>query len=1314
MRITQEQIDRANAVNLPQFLIEHGFELKRMSHEEFMWKEHESLFIHDNQNGESGKWFRFSENHGGDNIAFVREYMDLSFRQAVELLNDETYIDTQFRPYPHQKPKFKVSKPKPDKPVEIHLRENPDCRKVIDYLCRVRGLDFSLVSELVNQGRISQESGYYGNAIFKYFNENGKLVGAEKCGTNEGEKFKSIEKGSASGYGFEIVRGNGENALFFESSIDMLSYLQMHPELDNHRLVSMIGVKPSVVVATMERYGIKPENVYVCSDNDTAGNDFADRLKEVYPEMKRLCSDPKYKDWNDQLRDIPVKEVTTEKMIVYGNKIWNYATDNSDKTIISFDESRFKDFVARLEDSGLNYYAYLHDNKVIMAVNDDDMSHLQRIVGDNTFQTTKSNRPYTPPMKNIIGNTPYRDIYPKEYINLDRDTALKLAQVLEKEGIHYSGRIYPNGNATLTVSRNDRRFVENLKENLYHQRKRYMENIACEDIVGNTDYHEIVNRKIIFSDYTKEQFQEREPFIGNQIQYAGVIQNGKIMFMTEEQNETIFRNLLKRANNIVAIRHECEHRNFSEEQINSLQDLIEKCAETQNLSYIPAFFDARYSAEQFEQMKQAVSSYLDKAQTPENSELQSLKAEFDKQADLSDFFTHHDYDSEQKAAIAENYDLIQSTSAFELIDESFNPDQIIEYFAILRSTGYEDAEKFVENHRMMMSMSDEMLDYYSALSNHQPVYLHKESGSEFQNERIEFHKDSGFVIVGDTENETDLIHYHFQTDSPEVMISNVFQSGWFEQNGYILDGLENPDIAEEIDDSFIDFGDIPETKTELTDKEKFFQDCDIVSVMTKNALASDEIEDLAYRFFESGYIETHAPSDMVTYGNHLAEHDLYDLIYDMYSGNDISKDLAVGLIGTAKNGYAHYGETYSDYIEFSKEQTDTGFHLTYGGVQRDVTYQELSDKFLSMFREEYDDIQKYRDAEKQAETPEKPELTELEQIFMSKDSDVDMLLAKLSLTPEQLDILSRRFIEHPSEHISKENVIDWLGGQELFVTKKGNEFHAEYGEDSMTVRFGNAERTFSYEEMGNAFDWLFNEKYEEIENERARQVQLEKEEKFLNADIAPVMVKSLLAWDEIESIGYLFFEENYLERHKPSQNTMFGNCMPEEEIYNLAVKSRNGEDVRKEIICGLFGGQKQFRTEQGDRFRIEYGENSVTATFGNAKREISYAELGDAFYQLIRNEHDDILHDRTAANLQHIMPELSDEMTEKLIQAFDSAKMAGWQNDDIKIRRIKKSLFDILNDEQKTEKAFASIADMKYNFKESVPEPVIEETMPTT
>ena len=83
MRITDEQKERANLVNLPQFLMSHGFDLKKVG-KEYVWKEHDSLHIKDNGPGERGQWFRFSENKGGDNIGLLREYMDMSFIDAVE------------------------------------------------------------------------------------------------------------------------------------------------------------------------------------------------------------------------------------------------------------------------------------------------------------------------------------------------------------------------------------------------------------------------------------------------------------------------------------------------------------------------------------------------------------------------------------------------------------------------------------------------------------------------------------------------------------------------------------------------------------------------------------------------------------------------------------------------------------------------------------------------------------------------------------------------------------------------------------------------------------------------------------------------------------------------------------------------------------------------------------------------------------------------------------------------------------------------------------------------------------------------------
>lgn len=325
MRIIDEQKERANLVNLPQFLMSHGFDLKKVG-KEYVWKEHDSLHIKDNGPGERGQWFRFSENKGGDNIGLLREYMDMSFIDAVEALTGE-HIDRTYTPSHTYEPK-----PVQQTARELSLAEADNCRRVFAYLCKTRGLDYDMLSALVKKGVISQEE-KTGNVLFKYFDTDGKVIGAEKVGTSTEHKFKGIATGSVGGHGFEVVRGTGEKAFFFESAIDMLSYLQMHSkELDNCRLVSMMGVKPSIVLDTMLRHNIAAENVFLCSDNDTAGNEFAQRLQEQYPDMKRIITPDTYKDWNDMLRGIPkVVEQETEKkevdsmadLITYGNQMWH-------------------------------------------------------------------------------------------------------------------------------------------------------------------------------------------------------------------------------------------------------------------------------------------------------------------------------------------------------------------------------------------------------------------------------------------------------------------------------------------------------------------------------------------------------------------------------------------------------------------------------------------------------------------------------------------------------------------------------------------------------------------------------------------------------------------------------------------------------------------------------------------------------------------------------------------------------------------------------------------------------------------------------
>lgn len=478
MRITDEQKERANLGDLPQFLMENGFDLKKVGRE-YVWKEHDSLHIKDNGPGERGAWFRFSEDKGGDNIGFLHEYMGMSFVDAIEALTG----DLPVRQAGHYDRTYTPTHTYQSKPVqqvarEISLAEADNARRVFAYLCKTRGLDYDMIAALVRGGSISQEE-KTGNVLFKYFDEKGKIIGAEKVGTSTEHKFKGIATGSASGHGFEVVRGNGDKLYFFESAIDMLSYLQMHEnELNNCRLVSMMGVKPQTVTDTMKRHNIPPENVFLCSDNDTAGNEFADRLRSQHPEMKRIITPDIYKDWNDMLRGIPkeLKNETEKKevdnvadLITYGNRMWNNATDNRDKSLISMQLADFQRVQDTLEKSGINYYAYEMNGTVRMAVNDKDIDWLRNILGNVSI--TKSNRPYSPPEKNIFGSVEYRYIPQKEYLTADRDLVLKMAEIMAKRGLQFSGRIYPFGKGTLTVSRPDLYTVRSIRDEVINMRK---------------------------------------------------------------------------------------------------------------------------------------------------------------------------------------------------------------------------------------------------------------------------------------------------------------------------------------------------------------------------------------------------------------------------------------------------------------------------------------------------------------------------------------------------------------------------------------------------------------------------------------------------------------------------------------------------------------------------------------------------------------------------------------------------------------------------------------------------------------------------
>lgn len=675
MRVTPEQIERANLVNLPDFLRSQGFSLKQVGRE-YVLQEHDSLHIKNNKAGEVGKWFRFSENKGGSNIQFVQEFMGLDFISAVELLSNEKTIPF----HDHI-----ASKAEPSKNCEIILHENIDLSRTMHYLHHVRGLSIASLEKLAVKGRLSQEE-KTGNAVFKIFDENGLLVGAEKVGTSS-MRFKSFDKGAADGYGFEIVSGKPANTYFFESAIDAVSFADLYPEHRDYRLVSMAGVKPSVVTETMKRYAISPENIYLCTDNDKAGNEFAEKLIARYPAMKRVTPNGA-KDWNDILQG------RMNKMKRYGNPYWQEATDNRDKTVAVMREDTFQQIQQALDKSGLNYCAYSDGSNTMIAVNSSEIDHFKNVTGldESLCRLQKSGKEHIPQDKNIIGNTDYKYIPQKSYISEDRETILKMAELANKANISFSARIYPSGKGVMTVSQTDISQISAIQDAVKVMRKPMIQNSrqASQEIIGNRPYREIRNRQFMISPLTPDKYHKMEPKLYERgAEFSGLIRDGKVMFTTEKEDAPHFQAILRQTICENQILENLQNMGLDNQQIQALSSSIEIAARNNMANVIENYVSKDYDITQLGTMNDLLIGYLDQSDTSrflDNGRqldlLLSAKQEFDLQiAQREELVSAEEIDFPESPAIAtaEAY-LADKAQSTELSDLDIAKQHIADYY----------------------------------------------------------------------------------------------------------------------------------------------------------------------------------------------------------------------------------------------------------------------------------------------------------------------------------------------------------------------------------------------------------------------------------------------------------------------------------------------------------------------------------------------------------------------------------------------------------------------------------------------------------
>lgn len=278
MSYTQEQIDRANAVSLEDFLRSQGESLKRCG-KDMEWKAHDSLKVRGN------KWHRFSNDTGGYPIDFVMEFYGKSFPEAVEML-----IGEKGEGQPGA-----VPAPSPEFHLPLRNVTNANARK---YLVTERGIDEGLVDLFLNAGDIYEDADHH-NVVF-VGRDTKNLPRYAHCRSTK-DKLRLDVKGSDKAYGFGY-QGKDDNVCVFEAPIDLLSFIHLFPKgWQDHSYLSLGGVAYKALQQFMEDHK-DIRTIYLCLDNDDAGDAACIHLnKEIPPDKSVYRMKPPVKDWNELL-----------------------------------------------------------------------------------------------------------------------------------------------------------------------------------------------------------------------------------------------------------------------------------------------------------------------------------------------------------------------------------------------------------------------------------------------------------------------------------------------------------------------------------------------------------------------------------------------------------------------------------------------------------------------------------------------------------------------------------------------------------------------------------------------------------------------------------------------------------------------------------------------------------------------------------------------------------------------------------------------------------------------------------------------------
>lgn len=320
---------------------------------------------------------------------------------------------------------------------------------------------------------------------------------------------------------------------------------------------------------------------------------------------------------------------------LYGNKIWNSNTPNKYKKVIIANEDSLDNICQKLENSGLNYCAYIFNGEAHIAIGRATATNIDKLDIDYQAVIDCNSKVYK--TNNIIGTTTYDSIEDKLYRKYNTDFAYKIGQRLSEQGILFSGRIYGK-TTTITVDQQYADTLNKISAELKEQRASFM---SKSEVVQNESPEESksVNEKISELHFNESQLSALAPSV-------------KFIQTRNEDNLT---------DNFVSLFSDCT--DFYESQLSALAEI-----------YVDTY-----------------RSFSDKSLIfADTSRFNDLKQRFVNDNITARLTENRGYSNAQLDIIKDMVAYGMSDSVINLLDYTFSIDEMQNFFTAYKNGSYDD------------------------------------------------------------------------------------------------------------------------------------------------------------------------------------------------------------------------------------------------------------------------------------------------------------------------------------------------------------------------------------------------------------------------------------------------------------------------------------------------------------------------------------------------------------------------------------------------------------------------------------------------